>query len=167
MTTWPVRHWPGAGGLGTSEWYVQIRKRLGGVEYVWSLAHEAAEWVLKCVERYRGEDIERRANTLAASLLVPRSYVLSHGARFFDPELARTFCVTPSCLALRWAEVTGEAVAVVSPNSVHRRGPDGVWPLDDQALRWLARYDDAAALSGDRPVRRIDLGVKRTAILLT
>ena len=166
LTTWPVWHWPGAAGPRTREWYVQVRKRLADAAYVWGLAHEVAEWLLKTIEHYRGPDIERQANTLAAMLLVPRAYVLAHGARCFDADLAQTFSVTRSCLALRWAEVTGESLAVVSPNGVHRRGPENVWPEDDTALRWLARYDDAAATSGVRRVRRVDLGEKRTAILL-
>jgi hypothetical protein len=123
---------------GAGRWEILVRRKLPTVRITWAVLHELAEWVLKEQEGYRGEDIERYANALAASLLAPRRAFLAAVAEV-GPDfrsLAERFDATQSWAALRYAEVTGAALSLVTPTKVHRRG-EVLWP-DDAQLRLLA-----------------------------
>lgn len=147
----PQAHAPGW-RPDTAYWSIQVRRRLPLSLYFWELAHELAEYLLGEVAPHEGEDRERYANALAAELLLPWELMRPHlGA--LDLAVADELHVDPACYALRWAELTGHPVAVVSPGRVHRRGPG--WG-DDAEVRRLAR-EEVPPVSGVRPVLRQEL----------
>lgn len=46
------------------------------------------------------------------------------------PKLAKWFVTSESCVALRFGEVTGCPLALLTPQRVRVRGDEFVWPLD-------------------------------------
>lgn len=138
----------------TVHWHIQVRRRLPLLLYFWVLAHELAEYVLQVVQPYDGEDRERYANALAAAIVLPKELLAGFLGERLDLELAEVLNVDPACLALRWAELTGQPVAVVSPGRVHQRG-DG-WG-DDTHTRRMARGLALPLLSSGRGVLRHEL----------
>ena len=125
---------------GTGQREVLVRSRLQPVRQFPLMLHELGEWVLVDVERYVGADIERYADALGASFLAPdpafRLAIEECGDDF--EALATCFCGTQAWAALRYAEVTGASLALVTPKQVHRRG-ELVWPENDEDVRALAR----------------------------
>lgn len=146
----------------TAEWYIQVKRKLHVVDLTWAIAHELAEWLLRQVLAVIDENIEQIANTLAAALILPREVMLPHIHEPPNFVLAPAHCVTPSCFALRWAEVSGEPVMVVSPSGVHRRGD--IWTLDDGEARRLARAQ-IPPVSGVRPIHRFELPGRRVILV--
>lgn len=147
----PQAHAPGW-RPNTMYWSIQVRRRLPLTLYFWELAHELAEYLLEEVAPYQGEDREQYANALGADLLLPRELMAPHlGA--LNLAVADELHVDPACYALRWAELTGCPIAVVSPGRVHRRGPG--WG-DDAEVRRMAR-EEVPPFSGVRPVLRHEL----------
>ena len=104
------------------------------------LFHEGAHaWFRR--EGRSGADTEAVCNAVAAALVTPSrafaSVVRDVGEDL--PELARRFVTTESVVALRLGEVLYEPVALVTPHSVHARGPeDWAWP-DEATVRRVAR----------------------------
>lgn len=148
----PQAHAPGW-RPDTRHWSIQVRRRLPLVVYFWELAHELAEYLLTIVEPYGGEDREPYANALAASLLLPEEVMRPH-LGLLDLAVADELHVDPACYALRWGELTGHPVAVLSPGKVHRRGPG--WG-EDADVRRLAREAESPPVSGVRRVLRHEL----------
>src|SRR5690606_673439 len=90
-----------------ASWRVYVRRRVYGSTLRWLVAHELAEWLLRC-EGCRSERVEGLADALAARLIAPRraaARALRAGLDF--PELADAFDVTQSCAVLRRGEVEG------------------------------------------------------------
>lgn len=148
----PQRHLPGW-RLDTVHWHIKIRRKLPMWLYLWLLAHELAEYLLGELVQYQNEDREQYANALAAELLMPQEAMRSH-LGVLDLAGAEEFHVDPACYALRWGELTGHPVAVLSPGKVHRRGPG--WG-DDADVRRLAREAESPPVSGVRRVLRHEL----------
>ena len=155
------RHLPGRYGLRAAGTYIQARRKLELPDLAFSVGHELAEWVLRRVAGVTDPDIERQANALGAALVIPRASVTAEQRAFFDLNLARTFCVPPACWALRWGEITGEHVAVVTPERVHRRGE--CWPFDDAEMRRLARQE--TPMKWGRPRWRRELRGRRVVLV--
>jgi hypothetical protein len=65
-------------------------------------------------------------------------------------KIAQWFVTTETCAALRFGEVTGEPLALISPRAVVVRGDEWVWP-DERELRAIAR-------------RRVAPGIRKTRL---
>src|SRR5262245_27311373 len=103
------------------EWRVYLRKGLPAVERRFCCAHELAEWFLadRCVP---DPHPEQSADCLAAALLAPKPFA-ERACKARGPQwrqLALDFGTTESCAALRFGEITGRPLALVTPTSVRR-----------------------------------------------
>lgn len=133
------------------QWRIYLRPRLGKVTRRWLICHELAEWHLRRVG-YAEPDVEAVANRIGAALVAPwhayRSAFRRHGTNF--PRLARAFSASPTCAALRMAEVVGTPVAVVAPRyeRVHPGDAGWRWPRG-RKLRRL-RDVERHPLEGER-----------------
>lgn len=122
------------------QWRVYLRAGLDPLDARWCVAHELAEYVLARLD-YRGEDVERVADRLAAAMLVPARLVRALAWRRLDavPLLAERAGVTCTSAALRMGEAAQVPLVVVAPTHVHARGPESwAWPSEAE-LRKLAR----------------------------
>lgn len=140
---------------------IQIRPDLPPRMENYCFGHEVAHYLLQHDQLYWPEFIEREADALAASLLVPapalRWAVRTHGRVL--PELADVFTLSESILHLRLGEVLGSPLALVTPRRVHVRG-DIEWGSEDvlRARAWgrqptepwfeLVRFTDTARNRG-------------------
>lgn len=116
------------------EWRIYLREGLSPVRSRFNLGHEIAEWALRRegIRDGHGMDVESSADALAAALLAPRPFATSacraRGGSW--TQLALDFGCTESCAALRYGEVTGEPLALVTPASIRERGAPAPWPED-------------------------------------
>lgn len=150
--------WP-----STSTWYIWTRRNLGSVERAWGVAHEGAEWLVVKVARYQGEDIEPYTDATASCLLLPRPLIHARLGGVLDLGQAEELLVTPACLALRWAEVMGESVAIVGPRGVECRGWG--WPEDPDDLRRWMREDGWVWIDGRlRGLVKTEIGRRETML---
>lgn len=106
--------------------HVCIRGEFAPSALAWCLAHEVSEAILER-RLYRAPDVEQVANRLAACFLAPRGFAegviergRSRGLRW--TQLALDFGTSESCAVLRYGEVTGHGVALVSPKDTRYRG---------------------------------------------
>ncbi|MFO7179628.1 MAG: ImmA/IrrE family metallo-endopeptidase [Pseudomonadota bacterium] len=133
-------HLPGWAALARvrSEWRIYVRPHLGEQRLRWAIAHEVGEWALSR-DGYRGSDREAAADALAARVIAPRRRFLSVLAKCGRDtvRLASVLKATESLAALRLGEVTGEPLALVTPESVRTRGAAYDWPTAEK-LRELA-----------------------------
>lgn len=132
-------------------WRIYVRSRLEGYALRFVVLHELSHWEL-------GPDAtEDECDALAAALLVPRRAFLAAMSECGDDlaKLAACLDVSESFAALRLGEVTGEPIALVSPERVRVRGEIWGWP-DERVLR-----EGAAGL------RRIRLTDDRRRYVLT
>jgi hypothetical protein len=113
-----------------SDWRIYVRGRLTSRALLWLTAHELGEYLLR-LEHYEGPDAEQAADRLAAALRAPRR-AYQRVARFRGAawsDLAAAFRTSESSAALRWAEVTGDPVALIAPKRpIRTRGADFMWP---------------------------------------
>lgn len=139
---------------------IWIHPRLSRAFRRFVIAHELAELRLRELD-YRESDVERVADALAGALVAPRrAYqrrLREHGEDL--PRLAKAFCASQTCIALRHAEVTGAAVAVLSRTRAYVR--------DGDSFRWPHEERLRAMLSSLPPrVRRVDLTDSRKRLAL-
>lgn len=128
---------PASTGLFRGQHIVNLRYLLPELDARFYLAHELMEISLHRVG-YMGADIEQAANYGAAALLCPRRIFLRAAfAGLSYAELAQTFLVTQTLVALRLSELLGSPRAVVCPHKVYVAG-DGFFP-EPEAIRSLAR----------------------------
>jgi hypothetical protein len=131
-----VRQMPGLGLPGDAvlarvngQRRIYVREGLPPRRLRWAVLHECAEAVL-IEEGYRGADAEIVADRLAASLGVPRPAAVSacreRGARW--RQLAFDFGTSQSCAALRFGEVTGQPILLVTDRLLRTRGEPAPWP---------------------------------------
>ncbi len=147
-------HGPAALVRVGEEWRIVLARGLPPLQAVFAVGHELGHWLLR-QHGYDGDDEERDADYLAAALLAPRSAFLAARRVLRDdlPALAATFGMTETAAALRLGEVCRVPLAVVAPQTVRVRGPEGwVWP-DEASLRRWAR---GRPLPGIRKVRLTD-----------
>lgn len=99
------------------------------------MAHELGHFGLQALGYANTED---NANGVAAALLMP---VASFRARMRevgpDPrQLALPFRVTESAAVLRYGELSGQPLVLVTPQRVRVRGPEEwVWPSEERLRR--------------------------------
>lgn len=128
-----------------AEWCIFLRSDLPESRRAFTILHEISHWAI-------GRDAtELQCDALAAALLAPRGPFLAaverHGFRL--ARLARCFCTTESCIALRVGEATGQPLALVTPTSIHLRGSGYLWP-DEPRLRELAKTSRMAGIKRAR-----------------
>lgn len=116
----------GPHGAKLDEGVIHVGRRLEGSALTWLVAHELAELALR-VSDYRGEDIERLADSGAAAIIMPRRAFLKHARHLSIADMARLYRVSGTAASLRFGEVTGRPVAVIAPTHVHIRGEDWEW----------------------------------------
>lgn len=145
---------------------IWIQPQLTPEQRTFSIAHELAEWHLDHVSGSI-PDREVLCDAIAAALVVPRDALL-HAIRNVGRDLerlARHFVTTQSTVALRIGEVTGQPVALVTPQRIVVRGDPWPWP-EAQQLRDIARGDEHPALRRTRLTderRRVTLEVRDAA----
>lgn len=107
------------------------RRRLAHV-----IGHELGHWIC---QREGVEDREDLCDAIGAAIIAPRASFLARLRRIGPRmrELAWAYQTTQSLAALRYAEVTGTPLALVTPGLVRTRG-ECDWPPESD-LRELAR----------------------------
>lgn len=130
---------------------IYVRGELSPKRLAWALLHETAEAVLEA-HGYDQVDAELVANRLAASLGAPLPFAeracTVRGPRW--QQLSLDFGATQSCAALRYGEVTGNGVALVTPREVRYRGDwFGDEPSEEALRRGRARNVVKARLRDD------------------
>lgn len=105
---------------------IHVGRRLEGSALTWLVAHELAELALRVTD-YRGEDIERLADSGAAAIIMPREAFLKHARHLSIADMARLYNVSCTAASLRYGEVTGRPTAVIVPTHIHIRGEDWEW----------------------------------------
>lgn len=126
--------------LSCGRWIVCVCDGLPPERLRFAVAHEIAEFALIKL-RYRSRDIEVVADALAAAMLAPvPGYGRAIAALGDDwAALGRVYEATESLAALRWSEVTGAPLALVTRDRVRVRGDRLVpWPSAHE-IRRLAR----------------------------
>lgn len=115
------------------EWRIYLRSDLDPVTQRFSIAHELAEWFL-ARHGIDAPEVEHSADAVAAAILVPLRYAraacAARGPRW--KQLAMDFSTTESCAALRYGEVTGHPLALITASSIRERGAPLLWPSDDE-----------------------------------
>lgn len=113
------------------EWRIYLRRGLAPSVRNFSIAHELAEWVL--VQRgAEGTEVEQDADGVAAALLAPRCFAeraCRASGRNWE-QLALAFNTSQSFAVLRYGEVTGYPLALVTRSSVRERGAPAPWPTN-------------------------------------
>jgi len=133
----------------SGSWQIWLAPRLPDVDKSFAVAHELAEWATR---HGTTRDVEALCNATAAAVLAPRAAF----AAAIDDEpgfsaLALAFRTTESCVALRFGEVTGRPLALVSPALVRVRGEEWTWPDADEIRRLVRR-----TTAGARVIRLVD-----------
>jgi hypothetical protein len=100
---------------------VYVRGEVSPLRLAWSLVHETAEFVLRRLD-YREPDVEDVANRLAAALRAPQRFA-EQACRARGPrwtQLALDFGSSESCAALRYGEVMGAPLALLTATKLAR-----------------------------------------------
>ena len=117
-------------------WRIVVRRGLTRRRLAHVVGHELGHWVCQQAGVVDDED---RCDAIGAAIVAPapafRSVLARRPPRLRD--LAWAFSTSESLVALRYAEVTGEALALVTPDRVRLRGGYD-WPPENE-LRELAR----------------------------
>lgn len=120
-------------------WRIYVRPGQPPRVLAWAIRHEVGELCLKRA-RYCEPDAEDLANQIAAALSAPRRGY-GRACAELGPDfaaLADDFGLTQTSAALRYGEVTGTPVAVLTPRSVRvRDAGDWRWPSVQQIRRGL------------------------------
>lgn len=122
-------------------WRIILGRSVPKLYALFAVGHELGHWLL-ARHGYRGDDEERAADFLGGALLAPRrAFLAARRALGEDlPELAKTFSMTETGVALRLGEVERHPLAVVAPATVRVRGPEEwVWPDESTLRRWARR----------------------------
>ena len=111
-------------------WVIDVRENLNASQLNHAVAHELAEWFLRC-RGYAEADFDELSGRVAAALCVPRpAFDAAHLLLGDDLQtLSRWFRVSESLMALRCGECLGPAIALITPNKVRTRGSAREWPL--------------------------------------
>lgn len=139
---------------------IRIGRRLTGSALTWVVAHELAEHCLR-ETGYVDEDIERRADSGAAAIIMPRRAFVKHLRHAAISEMARFYDVSGTAASLRFGEVTGRPTVVIAPTHIHIRGEPFEWGDLPGLAKAKAAPDevDRAMLFDDH--RRVRLIVKK------
>lgn len=123
-----------------SRWQIRVSSRLSPERAAFVALHELAHWHLGRLDH--DDETETLCDAIAGALACPwRAFADASrelGARF--DLLADIFAVEPSCAALRYGEVRGEPLALVSPQRVRVRGSNWAWG-DERDVRRLAQAE--------------------------
>lgn len=128
-------------------WVIDVRENLNASQLNRAVAHELAEWFLRC-QSYVESDFDELSGRMAAALCVPRSaFELAHRIVGDDlRQLSRWFRVSESLMALRCAECLGPARALITPNKVRTRGEAWAWPSAREDWNRLSARPQEAGL---------------------
>src|SRR6185437_7967032 len=123
------------------------------------IGHESGEWMTR-IARYRRGDREELCNFLAGAIIAPRPAMLRAAkCTGLQPGwLAARFRCGPVAISLRYVEVTGRPLAIVTEERIYVRGEHWQWGTAAELRRIAA---------GERPplpMRRISLGRGRVAL---
>lgn len=127
--------WPGP--ANPRAFQVWARRRLPLVRKRFAIGHEIGEWVCE-FWGYRGEDREDYCDAIGAALLIFRPLFFREFGCPAVPDLERMaefFGVDQACAALRFGEVTGTPVALVSRMGFKQRGEAFVFGPHEQLER--------------------------------
>lgn len=116
----------GPGGAKLAEGKIHVGRRVGGDALVWLVAHELAELALR-VHDYRGEDIERVADSGAAAIIMPRRAFVKHMRHATISQMAYFYRVSNTAASLRFGEVTSRPLVVIASTHIHVRGEPWEW----------------------------------------
>lgn len=139
---------------------VHVSGRLSPTRAAFAALHELAHWHLG---RHGHDDAtEALCDAIAAALACPWTAFCEaareHGPRF--DLLAEDFGVDPSCAALRYGEVMGAPLALISPARVRLRGEPWEWG-EERTVRRLAKCRELP-----KGVQRVELaGTARVALV--
>lgn len=116
-----------------ANWRIYLKRGAPPDRARFAVLHEIGHWLLGTGAS------EDDCNRMAAALAAPRraffDAMSAHGRRF--SRLARSFRTTESLVALRYGELTGAPLALVTPRKVRTRGDGFAWPSEPE-LRALA-----------------------------
>ena len=111
-------------------WVINVRDGLNARQLNHAIAHELGEWFLRC-KGYAEPDVEELSGRVAAAICVPRVAFAAARARLGEElaALSAEFRVSQSLMALRVAECSGVATALITRRVVRTRGPAWDWPV--------------------------------------
>jgi len=136
---------------------IAVRKSLPIEIAEHAVGHELGHWILNR-NGYVGEDIEAACDFIGAAIQARRKAFsrrvreVGHDFR----QLSLDFEITETSAALRYGEVTGCPIAVLSPKAVRVRGSEWTWG-EEHSVR-------SRASTGEGVVRKT-LGRKRVALI--
>jgi hypothetical protein len=115
---------------------IEVRAGLSALARQMFIAHELAERMLlrQC---WSGEVVEAYADALGCAIMAPRPAVRA-ALRIVGrnlPALAQALGVSQSIASIRLGEVTGSAMALVTPRRVIVRGESFEWPREPEIRR--------------------------------
>lgn len=118
-------------------WRILVRPSLTKRRLAHVVGHELGHWICR---KEGVVDDEALCDAIGAAIIAPRTAYLAklHRAGPRLRELAWAFDTTESLAALRYAEVTGAPLALITPDSVRVRGHASDWPPENE-IRQLAR----------------------------
>lgn len=129
------------------QWRIVVRRGLTRRRLAHVVGHELGHWICRCEGV---PDDEPVCDAIGAAIVAPaRAYVAALSRR--PPRLrglAWLFSTSESLVALRYAEVTGEPLALVTPERVRVRGAYD-WPPESK-LRALAQSGGGEGLRATR-----------------
>lgn len=144
-------------------WRIVVRRGLTRRRLAHVVGHELGHWVCQQAGVVDDEDL---CDAIGAAIVAPRPAFASGLARRLTlRELAWLFATSESLVALRYAEVTGEPLALVTPERVRLRGHHD-WPPENE-LRKLAQSGGGRGLRAVRlrdDPRRVVLAPTSSAI---
>jgi hypothetical protein len=117
---------------------IRVRAGLNPRQLNHAAAHEIGEWHLRR-GGYDHPDCEDLARAIAAAVCVPRLAFREAQRALGDeiPQLSRAFVVSESLMALRIAECTGLATALITRRRIRTRGPAREWPTTPEGWNEL------------------------------
>lgn len=139
--------------------------RLAPASLCWLVAHEIAEWHL---DEYVEPDREQACDSVAAALIMPRASFVDAlaslgGSAASLPLVSQAFRTSQSVAGLRYGEVTGRPVALVTPSRIHVRGDAWGWPPHEARASFL----DAILSEGGVSSHPLSDARRRTLVIVS
>lgn len=138
------------------DWRIWVSRSLSPAYELHAIAHELGHWLVRREGLGTGDlREERMADYVGAAVIAPRAAFRAAYRTFGEdlPMLAERFGITETGAALRLGEVTGQPLAVVSPQQVRVRGGNGEWVWRDEHT---VREWERRPIPGIRKVRLTD-----------
>lgn len=113
------------------------------------IGHELGHWYFDR-EGYEGDDLEACCDFIGAGIQTRRSVFQKHAGSRNWTQLALDFATTQTLVVLRYGEVTGTPLVVVTPQLVRVRGDEFAWPHEGELRRHAKAAGELPGLAKTR-----------------